>query len=302
MNRLVTVVYYMLKYSGCIALVRFIVREKISILVYHEPAPELFEAHVQYLLRNHHIITLAEYVDAVRAKNVRKLPHHSVVITIDDGHRSNYQLMPIIKKYHITPTIYLASGVVCTNRKYWWTVPRSNKEVEKLKMIADCEKNQYLYEQYRFSLHNEYPAEDRQALNLEEVQEMNAYVDFQSHTSFHPILTRCTDEEITHELSDSKMMLEDMLHKEIVHLSYPNGDYNRRIMRIAHDAGYDSARANSCGWDDENTNLFMLNTVGVSEKPYDHRIEIDLLGIPKFFVHIRDKVMNSILKMHMKSI
>jgi peptidoglycan/xylan/chitin deacetylase (PgdA/CDA1 family) len=145
-----------------------------------------------------------------------------------------------------------------------------------------------LNERYNFFRTKEHSAEERQALNSTELQEMNELVDFQSHTASHPILTQCTTDEIMNELGNSKRTLELLLHKPIVHLSYPNGAYNDQIIAAAKAVGYQSARTAVCGWNDAKTDPFTLRIVGVSEKAYDHRFELDLLGFPLFIINIAD--------------
>lgn len=264
--------------------------------MYHQPSPKVFEMHMQYLLRHYTVITLTEYVAAVRTHTVRRLPMHSVIITFDDGHRSNFDLLDIFKKYSIVPTIYVASNIVCSNRKFWWTIPQCSTEVEKIKLMPTTDAYRYLYEHYHYTVEDEYSCHERQALDEREMQAMSSCVDFQSHTSFHPILTRCTEEAIRTELYNSKATLERMLQKEIVHMSYPNGTYDERIMAIARDIGYWSARTATLGWNDDVTNLFALNIVGVSDKQYDHRFEIDLLGVPLFMITTMNRITNLFLK------
>jgi len=213
------------------------------------------------------------------------IPKNCLIITFDDGHKNNFHLLPIIKKYKIRPTIYVSSQIICSNRKFWWSVVKSEKEIANLKSLENKEKINYLLKEYHFSLDDEFEFNERDALSRNEILEMNSYVDFQSHTCYHPILTKCSDDELFFELNESKQMLESLLNKEILHFSYPNGDYDNRVMSMVKSLGYLTARSTDCGWVNTKSNLLNLKIVGVSDKGSLYRLELDLLGLPLFFVN-----------------
>jgi peptidoglycan/xylan/chitin deacetylase (PgdA/CDA1 family) len=59
-----------------------------------------------------------------------------------------------------------------------------------------------------------------------------------SHTVSHPRLTSCSEDQVYFELSESKRYLEDLLNKPIDALSYPYGDVDLRVTKIAQEVGY----------------------------------------------------------------
>ena len=59
-----------------------------------------------------------------------------------------------------------------------------------------------------------------------------------SHTVTHRALTGLSDQELTRELTLSKMTIEDRTGIEIHHLSLPFGKYDRRVIDAALTAGY----------------------------------------------------------------
>lgn len=81
-------------------------------------------------------------------------------------------------------------------------------------------------------------------LTINELKEISAFknVDIGSHTVSHPHLTKLNDNEVMHELLDSKHFLEDLLGKSITLFSYPYGDYDIRIRNLVEAAGYKIAR------------------------------------------------------------
>jgi peptidoglycan/xylan/chitin deacetylase (PgdA/CDA1 family) len=59
-----------------------------------------------------------------------------------------------------------------------------------------------------------------------------------SHTSNHPILPHCTDQETEDELRTSKEVLEGWTGKPVAHFSYPNGEYSVCAKRLLPKLGY----------------------------------------------------------------
>ncbi|HUM66830.1 MAG TPA: polysaccharide deacetylase family protein, partial [Chitinophagaceae bacterium] len=147
--------------------------------------------------------------------------------------------MKVFRKYNIRSTIYACSGIVMTTRKFWFRYPGLN--VRQLKKMdhgvrLECIK----FEGY--SIEECFIDDERQAINGSELLEMRDFVDFQSHTRFHPILTTCTEAEVRAELMESRQELQEKTGKPVFHFAYPNGDYSPREIRLLKEAGYKSAR------------------------------------------------------------
>ena len=91
-------------------------RRQVTIIVYHRLDPETADRHFSALRRRYNIIGLADYME-YRTDVRKSFPPKPLIITFDDGHKSNYELKPILKKYGICPTSFLCSGLVDTNRQ-----------------------------------------------------------------------------------------------------------------------------------------------------------------------------------------
>ena len=80
---------------------------------------QTFEAHLAYLRKRFEIISLAELLDLWRT-NQLKSDRSYCVITFDDGWRDNYQFaFPVLMKYRIPATIFLATDFIGTARWFW---------------------------------------------------------------------------------------------------------------------------------------------------------------------------------------
>lgn len=257
-----SLVYKILRYSGTAWLWRELLqRKKVTFLLFHDMSAADAERNFTYIKRHYNIINLYDYLSAV--KNGTSLPHKAVVITFDDGHISNYDMLPIIQKLQIPVTIFLCSGIVGTHRHFWF---RHNQEVkEKVELFKQMPNGQRLEElkAYGFEQQIEYP--DIQALTTKQIEEMKPWVDFQSHTCFHPILPQCDDATAELEIRNSRQQLEDSFRLSVNVLSYPNGDYSARDIRLAKDAGYICGVTVDTGYNDLSSDLFRLKRISAGD-------------------------------------
>lgn len=70
-------------------------------------------------------------------------------------------------------------------------------------------------------------------LKTKQILAMKDLINFQSHTLSHRNLTELDEEQIEHELMNSRFLLEDMLGEKVEALAYPFGDYDERVLGIA---------------------------------------------------------------------
>ena len=257
-----SLVYKILRYSGVTWLTREVVqRHKVTFLLFHDMSAADTERNFNYLKRHYNIIGLNDYLEAVQKRQM--LPKKAVVITFDDGHISNYDMLPILQKLQIPVTIFLCSGIVGTHRHFWF---RHNQEVkEKVESFKQMPNRQRLEElkAYGFEQQIEYP--DIQALTTKQIEEMKPWVDFQSHTCFHPILPQCDDATAELEIRNSRQQLKDSFELSVNVLSYPNGDYSARDIRLAKDAGYICGVTVDTGYNNLSSDLFRLKRISAGD-------------------------------------
>lgn len=255
-------VYKALRWSGVAWLWREVVqRRKVTFLLFHDMEAADAERNFGYLKQHYNIIGLNDYLDAVR--NGKRLPNKALVITFDDGHVSNYALLPIIKRMQIPITIFLCSSIVGTYRHFWFRHSTEIKpQVETLKKNLNGQRLETL-RQYGFAQEQEY--DEIQALSKEQIEEMTPWVNFQSHTCFHPILPQSDYTTAENEIKDSKQQLEETFGLTINALSYPNGDYSERDIRLAQEAEYECGITVDSGYNDTMSDLFRLKRFSVND-------------------------------------
>jgi len=101
---------------------------RFQILVYHKVSPDthpffepthpvVFEQQMQFLKQCYQIMPLTELVERAKRGDV---PDRAVAITFDDGYRDNYEFaFPILKKYGLPATVFVATGAIGTGEILW---------------------------------------------------------------------------------------------------------------------------------------------------------------------------------------
>lgn len=258
-----SLIFKILRYTGIPFVFRELVqRNKITILLFHDVDKDNAERDFVYLKSHYNLISLRDVVDSITNKDFSGIPHKAALITFDDGHVSNYDLLPIVMDLNIPVTIFLCSGIVGTNRHYWFRHNFDGKPVEDLKRISNQERLRLLSE-YGFYQTKSY--DDYQSLQDNQIDDMKKYIDFQSHTQYHPVLTYCSNEEAYNEIVESKIQLEQKYGLKINAISYPNGDYSDRDIALAKMAGYECGITVDAGYNDINTDLFRLKRFSVND-------------------------------------
>jgi peptidoglycan/xylan/chitin deacetylase (PgdA/CDA1 family) len=274
------VIFFLVRWTGIFYLLkRTIMKRNVSIVCYHDPAPDVFKKHIEFLNNHYAFISLENLVSGIRNKDWSKIPNNSLVITFDDGHKGNYKLLETIKKYQIKPLIFCVSDIVCTNRHFWWK-DITHQNVKLIREFKNQERLTCLKDKFNYYQDKEFI--DRQALSSSEILELSKIAIFGSHTQFHPILTCCTNEELKRELLISKKNIESITNNECHHFCYPNGDYNENIIKEVKLSGYKSARTIDVGWNNINSDPFKLKITGITDNASKIQLIAQLTGITMF--------------------
>jgi peptidoglycan/xylan/chitin deacetylase (PgdA/CDA1 family) len=103
-------------------------------------------------------------------------------------------------------------------------------------------------------------------------------IDIGSHTCTHPVLSRCTDDEIAHEVVASRRTLAAQLRRIPDAFCYPNGqteDYDARCLRAVRRAGYTSATVAHGGTVGADTDPYAIERMAAPASVPDFRRAID---------------------------
>jgi poly-beta-1,6-N-acetyl-D-glucosamine N-deacetylase len=253
-DRLRQAVFKIVLYTGLPFLFREIIQKNmVTVILFHDLEKSAAEKAFSYLVRKYNIIRLSDYVKAIEKKDKSSIPPKALIITFDDGLIKNYDLAETLKNLNVPVNIFLCASIVGTRRHFWdkdQSIP-----ISKLKQITNAERLSYL-SGLGFKQDKEF--DSIQALQKEQIEEMKKIIDFQSHTLFHSILPKCTREESRAEIYNSKEILEKDFNLNIYALSYPNGDYSERDIRLAKEAGYRCGITVDFGFNTTQTDAFKI--------------------------------------------
>ena len=87
-----------------------------------------------------------------------------------------------------------------------------------------------------------------------------------SHTVSHPYLSLLPEVEIRRELTESKKIIEQETGAEVTFLAPPYGRYNRQLIKIAQECGYEALLTTNVGVNRYNADLFQLKRWTVRRK------------------------------------
>jgi len=184
----------------------------VPILCYHRFAENcdsntctpanIFDQQMKYLKDNgYRVIGLGKLLDFLEYRHT--IPKRSVIITIDDGFKSGYEIAyPILKKYGFTATFFVYTDFVSVSKDaITWDrlreLKRDGFEVAS-HTLSHCD------------LTNKKKEESDQVY-----------------------LAR-----ITKELKSSKQIIDNKLEQDTIYLSFPYGMHNQAILRISDQEGY----------------------------------------------------------------
>jgi peptidoglycan/xylan/chitin deacetylase (PgdA/CDA1 family) len=188
-------------------------------------------------------VTVADYVAYRRGEAT--LPPRPVVITFDDGYRSNYEVaFPILQRFGYRATIFVVSSLF-GGTNVW--DPQEPQEP----LLERCE--------------------------IRAMQ--RAGIDFQSHTRTHARLTAVPPAEALCQLRTSRCALEQTLGAPVRAVAYPWGAHDATVLQLAEEAGYDAGCIVRRRTNFDRTPMLALRRIGVWCSTTHARFAWDLLRL-----------------------
>jgi peptidoglycan/xylan/chitin deacetylase (PgdA/CDA1 family) len=166
-----------------------------------------FESQLKHFKeQNFSVIPLRQLVDSILKKSI-SLPPRSVVLTVDDGHKSVYsEMFPLIKKYQVPVTIFIYPSAI-SNASYaaTWAQLREMKETG----LLDYQSHTFWHPNFKI---------EKKRLTPEEYEKF-----------------------VERQLKKPKERLEREFSTKIDLLAWPFGIYDEELMRKAKEFGYVAA-------------------------------------------------------------
>jgi len=242
-----------------------------------EVTPEFFERVIRRLVRaGTHFVTMDE---VHRRMTERDFPNRFVSVTFDDGYRDTMEFAyPILRKYHIPFTVYVATSFADRVGEMWWlaledVIARNDLvglRIDGRDLWFECGDVtgkravfDHIYKGLRKLKTEDELRHIMRELTARHRVDMNAIcadlcmtwqeiatlasdplVTIGAHTVNHAILTKVTDAAVRSELENSRAVIEAATGVRPQHLAYPVGDNTAagpREFNIAAELGFKTA-------------------------------------------------------------
>jgi peptidoglycan/xylan/chitin deacetylase (PgdA/CDA1 family) len=273
------ILFRILRFSGLPLLVRELIqRRRVTILLFHDISRETAARTFDCLAARYHLLDLQTFIRQCQAKD-RRLPPKSLILTFDDGHIRNYDLLPLFMEKKIPVTIFLCAGIIGTRRHFWFRHAAPKYRSSQLCAVPSVQRRRLLQE---VGFTQEMEHDRPQALTRGQIEEMKPWVDFQSHTLFHPCLPRCSFAEARDEICGSGERLRQEYGLPVNAISYPHGDYSDRDIQLCRQAGYDCGVTVDCGYNTVRTDLLRLKRLPVNDTDDMNELIVKASGLWEF--------------------
>jgi len=275
-----TVLFKILRFSGLPFLLRELIqRRRVTILLFHDISQETAQRTFDCLSKRYHLLDLQTFIRTCKNGHTR-LPPKSLILTFDDGYIKNHDLLPVLRERRIPVTIFLCAGLIDTKRHFWFKHKPSNYHCSQLRKMPSVERRRFLAAA-GFTPEAEY--DEPHALTRSQIEEMKPWVDFQSHTLFHPCLPRCRSSEAWHEIARPRDVLRQKCGLHVNAISYPHGDYSERDIELCRRAGYECGMTVDFGFNTVNSDLWRLKRLPVNDTDDMNELIVKASGLWEFF-------------------
>ncbi|SEL70460.1 Polysaccharide deacetylase [Colwellia chukchiensis] len=256
-----------------------------------------FKKHLAFIQNNFEIIDQTRFIELIVSNRVvdKKLAY----ITFDDGYLDNYELaFPILTARNIPATFFVATALIESQVIPWWdeiawhikhcdlaelqlsfwsepinlSKATSNRNIQQVlsKIKAEPAHIDAQLKELRqltgLEL-NDYRSEFMTWSQLREMESAGMTIGAHSHS--HRIFSSLNAEDLSHELSHAKQLLEAQLSQKVQSISYPVGNastYNKDMFDEIARQGYQLAFTFRYFINQElNTNKFQLGRFSISE-------------------------------------
>ncbi len=260
--------------------------KRLRVLAYHTVVnSEVFEMQLQYLRENYNIIDLA-YLESHLYKG-KKLPENAVLLTFDDGDYSVLEAgMPLLKKYNIPSVLFVITNLIDTNKSFWWERAKafyensdfSNHQIgKKISELKELPNNLRLEELEKMP---EVPTRHLSVKNLKDIESSGMVIC--NHTHTHPILNKCSKNEVKLEVTRAIEMLESWGFNNNRIFAYPNGNFNSETEKILKHSGISMAFLFDHKVNSENINPMRISRIRVDSDTEIDEFKVKVSGLHPF--------------------
>jgi len=261
-------------------------RHKVTVVNYHDPVPDVFAAHMKTFSRIYSFVGIDEVLHALEARDFSLLPPKPLLVTLDDGYVGNARLLDVLADYRVPVVIYAVAGVVGTNRAFWFDLlAHHGAAMDKLKCAPDGDRRRTMEREYGHTDEREYATTTALSVpQLLEVVERHGTIG--SHTVFHPLLERCSEDVGRRECAESRRILEGLLGGPVWHFALPDGSGGREVRSWVVNAGYRTCRTTTPGWVTPRSDPLAISNFGIADDADVHKAVVQACGLWSFLKRV----------------
>ncbi|HKP43753.1 polysaccharide deacetylase family protein [Mycobacterium sp.] len=275
---------------------------------------------LKYVRRHFRVLPLDEALERLHDGT---LPRRAAALTFDDGTRNlAIHAAPVLRDLELPAAVFLATGPMGTGEALWpdrlWLAFSRTKVPEvdltaaglgKFSLRSPADRNQtrdaavehfkHLPDAERIArvewlvaaLGPEFDAYGGpfQMLSWEEARVLasDGRVTLYPHSVTHPILSRCSDEKVEYEISESCLAIERETGGAPEIFAYPNGgvqDFDQRARSALHRNGVRWALSTTNGFADRDSDPLALPRIGIASQ---HSFALFRLKVSGFELRLR---------------
>jgi len=280
--------YYFLTFFN--SFFKFRYKQRLRVLAYHTVSfPENFEKQIIHLKKDYNFISIEDLQNNIY--NNIALPKKPMLITFDDGDISVFNSgLPLLEKYNIPSAIFVITSLIGTENDYWI------KQVEGYEMNVKCtsystaRKAVNLFKKMpnseRVELIRDYPPVHKIQLSLTDLEKMkNEGMYIGNHTHTHPMLDKCTDEEIMDEMKESTKVFNELNIEGAEIFAYPNGNANSRTNKILKEFGMKIIFLFDHKINKKNIDPFNISRIRIDTETPFNEFKVKVSGLHSYIFH-----------------
>lgn len=205
-----------------------------------------FEKQIKYLKANNYTaITVKDLVDFT--ENKKALPKKPILITADDGYKSNYEIMyPILKKYGMKATVFIIGKSIDDANESPNVIPKFNWEEAKEMYDSGI---------VDFECHT-YDSHARLKTKNGEKSIFSAPLENESKGDF--------EDRITQDINKNISVIQSNLGYKPYGFAYPYGEYSRKEEKILEKNGIKFTFLASGGKEENIDNKHLLKRIPIN--------------------------------------
>ncbi len=188
--------------------------------------------------------------DVLAGSNGTLAPNQKpLLITFDDGYLDTFEnALPVMRDFGFTAIVFVVADL--SRRNNWWDAPKHIMEARLM--------------------------EPKHMIEMSKEG-----IEFGSHGVSHRSLPLLNDDDLAKELSNSRKIIEDVLHQPVPYFAYPYGELDERVKNATINSGYHCAFASNSGPLSFHADLFEIRRVLVANHSNSMYLYGKLSGLSK---------------------